>query len=70
MDYSWLTLLILAPIHISLAWVLVMPFWGSCLVTALAALEIGLGVALLVLDAKHKKAHDRYMEKLNEKIQD
>ena len=68
MDYEYLYMLIPAPIHLLLAWVLVMPLWGSLIMTAIAAIEMGLGVTLLVLEIKHKKAHDKYMRKLDEEL--
>ena len=70
MDYEYLYLLVPAPIHLLLAWVLVMPLWGSLIMTAIAAVEMGLGMTLLVIEVKRKRAYDIRMKELDQELRD
>ena len=59
MDFDWIQLFIYAPIHLLLAWVLVIPLWGAWVITGFAILELLIGILLLVMDIKQYK---RYKE--------
>lgn len=55
MDFDWIQFFISAPLHLLLAWVIVMPTWGAWVITGFAIFELIIGAVFLALDVKQHK---------------
>lgn len=68
MNYNWIQFFVEGPVLLVLAWIIVIPIWASIVMTCAAILFLLLGVFLLIVDLREKKAREKRMKEYDEII--